>query len=196
MANIDYRAHALAAAEQSESNLQIARRLYLSYPTFAFSECPEREFNLKNLISEQYKVDIFSIHFCGSGKTGESYHKNSEFTPGKSDLDAAIISPSLFLGYLETASEATEEFKDRTRFSSIEEYKRFVGYLQRGILVPSLMPTCKEKIEWLAFFNNISAGYTDLFDNINCWIYSTQKVFEMKFSRTVSLIKPNDKIPS
>ncbi|MHA6881556.1 hypothetical protein [Ralstonia pseudosolanacearum] len=195
MANIDYRAHALTAAAQSESSSQIARRLYLSYPTFAFSECPEREFNLKNRISEQYKVDIFSVHFGGSGKTGESYHKSSEFSPGKSDLDAAIISPSLFLGYLEIASETTEEFRDRTRFPNIDEYKRFVGYLQRGIFVPELMPTCKEKIEWTAFFNNISADYTDLFDNINCWIYSTQKVFEMKFSRTVSLIKPNDKIP-
>jgi hypothetical protein len=175
---------------EKATHTTIARKIYLSYPTFSFSDHPEQEFSVKNEIANKFEVDIFSIHFGGSAQTGESYHKDSVFVPGKSDLDAAIISPSLFLRYLELTCEITDNFSDMTKFTgSTQDTYRFKKYLTRGIFVPELMPHSPAKIDWNSFFNNLSQGNLELFDNINCWIYSTQKIFELKFSKTIQLLE-------
>ncbi|MCM2549654.1 hypothetical protein [Burkholderia glumae] len=189
MSTVNYKTHALNAVANKEPDTKVARRIYLSYPTFAFRDHPDREFDLKDSIASKFGIDIFSIHFAGSGKTGESYHKTSTFIPGKSDLDTSIISAKLFLKYLEIAAEVTDQFTDRTKFKDHDEFRQFTGYLKKGILIPERMPICQEKLDWTQFFNNLSQNYIDLFDNVNCWIYSTQKIFELKFSKTIELIR-------
>lgn len=169
---------------------EIVREVYLSYPTFSFADLPKKEFLIKNAISNKFGLDIFSIHFGGSAKTGESYHKDSKFCAGKSDLDAAIISSGLFTKYLEITCEITKNFSDLTSFKiKSTQVEIFRSYLQRGVLIPEFMPQCPERTEWISFFNNLSQGNTDIFDNINCWIYSSQKLFELKFSGTIHTFK-------
>jgi hypothetical protein len=190
----DYRANIKNRLAKKVEHSVIAREIYLSYPTFSFGDHPEKEFLIKNGIAEQFGVDIFSVHFGGSAKTGESYHKTNKFEFGKSDLDAAIISPSLFLKYLEFTCVATNNFSNLTSFDTDErEIEMFRRYLLRGILIPDLMPSCDERLAWKTYFNNLSAGNISLFDNINCWIYSTQKIFEMKFAATVKILESRKK---
>lgn len=184
-----YRERIRAGLSQQTHPARIVREVYLSYPTFSFNDHPEKEFQIKDAISEKFGVDIFSVHFGGSAKTGESYHKENIFRAGRSDLDAAIISPQLFLKYLELTCEITRNFSDLTLFACKQDkIAQFRNYLQRGVFIPSLMPKCKEKSEWVTFFNNLSRGNTDIFENINCWIYSSQKTFELKFSKTIKLL--------
>ena len=169
---------------------EIARRIYLSYPTFSFDGKPDREFDIKNRISTKFNVDIFSIHFAGSGKTGESYHKENKFRAGDSDLDAAIISHRLYLQYLEESIAATDGFRDLSAYNGLtDDYKKFQQKLCCGILMPEFMPSCRLKSEWLKFFDNLSYGNTDLFRDINCWIYSSQKIYEWKFSSTIRVLE-------
>lgn len=183
-----YRESIHRALGQSASYPTIARQIYLSYPTFSFVNHPEKEFVIRNEISKFCAVDLFSIQFGGSAKTGESYHKDNFFEFGRSDLDAAIISSSLFLRYLEITLEVTDNFTDLTAFSVPEDADKIRKYISNGIFVPEIMPNCSQRIEWISFFNNLSDGNLDLFDNINGWIYSTQRVFELKFAKTVVLL--------
>jgi hypothetical protein len=172
------------------SHNAIAREIYLSYPTFSFADSPEKEFAIRNSISKQFEVDFLSVQFGGSAKTGESYHKLSSFEFGKSDLDAAIISQHLFLKYLELTCEITDSFSDLTSFDpDAAKIAMFKKYVLRGIFIPELMPNCDVRLEWNSFFNNLSQGNLDLFDNINCWIYSSQKLFEIKFAKTIRLLE-------
>jgi hypothetical protein len=166
----------------------IAREIYLSYPTFSFADHPEKEFIIRDEISRFCHVDFFSIHFGGSAKTGESYHKENFFEFGRSDLDAAIINSGLFLRYLETTLEVTDNFTDLTGFSDATDAEKIKKYISNGIFVPEFMPNCQERTEWISFFNNLSDGNLDLFDNINGWIYSTQRIFELKFAKTILLL--------
>lgn len=186
----NYRTNIKKRLESKVAHSEIAREIYLSYPTFSFFKYPEEEFSIKNGIAEQFDVDIFSIHFGGSAKTGESYHKPNKFSFGNSDLDAAIISQSLYIKYLEITCVVTNNFSDLTHFDTTEkEIEMFRKYLLRGIFIPELMPNCDERLAWRTYFNNLSAGYINLFDNINCWIYSSQKIFEMKFAATIKLLE-------
>lgn len=190
MQPLDFRDAIKAELAKGVAHSEIARRIYLSYPTFSFEGKPDREFDIKNLISTKFDVDLFSIHFAGSGKTGESYHKKSIFQPGNSDLDAAIISHSLFLKFLEETITVTNGFKDQTTFTGTnEDYELFKKRLCHGIFIPELMPTCTLKSEWMVFFENLSHGNEDLFRDINCWIYSSQKIYEWKFSSTIRLLE-------
>jgi hypothetical protein len=183
-----YRERIQRALAQSAAYPTIAREIYLSYPTFSFADHPEKEFVIRNEIARFCNVDFFSIQFGGSAKTGESYHKDNFFEFGRSDLDAAIINPGLFVRYLETTLEVTENFADLTGFADPEHAERIRKNLSNGILVPEFMPNCRERTDWLSFFNNLSEGNLDLFDNINGWIYSSQRIFELKFAKTIHLL--------
>ena len=190
MQTTEYRSAILNELKNGVGDSEIARRIYLSYPTYSFEGKPDREFDIKNRISQKYGVDIFSIHFGGSGKTGESYHKENEFRPGSSDLDAAIINNSLFQSYLEESVTVTNGFKDLTTYDGrTDDFEKFQQRLCRGIVVPEYMPSCSHRTEWITFFENLSYGNSDLFKDINCWIYSSKKIYEWKFSSTIRLLR-------
>lgn len=188
MDSSQYKAAIIEALSLGQSSAEVARRIYLSYPTYSFAKKPDREFDIKNTISTEYNVSISDIHFGGSGKTGESYHKPNTFTPGISDLDAAIINPRLYFEFLQEVVVITNGFKDLTGYNKRnDEAETFLRRLQHGILIPEYMPTCQKRTQWLKFFENLSAGNSDLFKDINCWIYSTQMIYEWKFSSTINL---------
>ena len=185
----EYKAAIVKALSLGQPAATVARQIYLSYPTYSFSGKPDREFSIKNAISTEFRVAISDIHFGGSGKTGESYHKKNQFIPGHSDLDAAIINNRLYLEFLEQVVVITDGFKDLTGYDKrVDELDMFLRRLQQGILIPEYMPLCAIRARWQQFFEALSAGNTDLFKDINCWIYSTQMVYEWKVSRTINLL--------
>jgi hypothetical protein len=162
---------------------EIVRKVYLAYPTKAFVGDEERQYLIMNEISCFLEVPIMSIQIAGSAKTGRSFHKQRDFNPGDSDLDVAIIDPSLFQKYMEIVFKDTKGYTDRTGFqirdgkSTADEY---IAYLTKGIFRADLMPSGNARNGWSKFFGLLSARHGDLFKSINAGIYMSQLFFENK----------------
>jgi hypothetical protein len=162
---------------------EIVRKVYLAYPTKAFVGDEERQYLIMNEISSFFEIPIMSIQIAGSAKTGRSFHKQRDFKPGDSDLDVAIIDPSLFQKYMEIVFKDTKGYTDRTGFqirdgkSTTDEY---IAYLTKGIFRADLMPSGSARNGWSKFFGLLSARHGDLFKSINAGIYMSQLFFENK----------------
>lgn len=162
---------------------EIIRKVYLAYPTKAFIGNEERQYVIMNEISCFFEVPIMSIQIAGSAKTGRSFHKQRDFSPGNSDLDVAIIDSNLFQKYMELIFNETRGYTDRSGFkikggkSTSDEY---IAYLTKGIFRADLMPTGEARQSWSKFFGLLSANHGDLFKSINAAIYLSQVFFENK----------------
>ncbi|RYX79979.1 hypothetical protein EON73_05960 [bacterium] len=162
---------------------EIARKIYLTYPTSALVGKEERQFEILNEISENFNVPIMSIQVVGSSKTGYSFHKQKMFNSLTSDLDIAIIDSSLFQIYTEWVFKVTNGFTDRTSFPVYDgksTYIQYVNCVAKGIFRPDLMPSGKKRLDWLKFFGQLSSKNKDLFKSINAGIYLSQTFFEFK----------------
>lgn len=185
----------------SESHVEIARKLYLTYPTNVFVGNEEMQFDIFNKISQFFNIPITSVQVVGSAKTGHSFYKNQSFVKGISDLDIAIVDANLFVQYVDKVFQLTKGFSDRTGFhrfpdgsSSFQSYKE---YLSKGIFRPDLMPSGILKAEWRSFFGRLSGKYSDTFKSINAGIYLSQTFFEQKQKQSIkdyinSKAEPND----
>lgn len=171
----------------------IARKIYLSYPTFVFKDLYEKEFKLVDDICEKFQIPLKAVQFAGSSKTGFSYSKKREFIKGKSDLDIAIIDQSLFLYYTESVFELTKSFSDLTKFGRTEDgtsfFELYKSSILKGFFRPDLMPYSDLRREWFNFFSKLSQSYIDLFSNINAGIYINEYYFITKQSQNVDLFK-------
>ena len=158
---------------------EIARKIFLCYPTNVFVDNEEVGFEILNQISIHFRVPFMSVQVVGSSKVGFSYHQDREFVPGESDLDIAIIDTSLFVKYSEIVFRVTNGYTSRQMFEQGSD-SRFTKGLAKGMMRPDLMPRCQEKNEWFDFFRQLSSRYYRLFDNINGGIYASYFFFENK----------------
>lgn len=162
---------------------EIARKLFLTYPTKVLIGDEERQFRILDAVSVRFGVPIMNIHVCGSAKTGRSFHKRTDFSPKNSDLDVAIIDARLFASCLEEGLRLSRGYSDQTRFpmraggSTFEEYRQ---YLARGIFRPDLMPVGPYRANWNDFFVALSNSHSDLFRSITAGVYLSQACFEQK----------------
>jgi hypothetical protein len=163
--------------------LDIIRKVYLTYPTMAFIGDEERQFSILNEIALYFGIAISCVHVAGSAKTGMSFHKNTPFTPKKSDLDIAIIDPELFRYYSEWAFKKSSGFTNTSVFpvlnglSTAGQYKTMIS---KGMFRPDLMPNGNLRANWKKFFGSLSYKHKDLFDSINAGIYFSTVYFEQK----------------
>lgn len=167
---------------EKKTHLEIVRKVYLTYPTKAFIDNEEKQFDILNEISIFFNIPINHIQVCGSSKVGRSFHKVSTFTPKVSDLDIAIIDPNLFMYYSEIVFKATKGFQSLTKFTSTKgnNFNNYTEYISRGIFRPDYMPSCQERAAWFKFFNELSLKHKDYFKSINAGIYQSQTFFEFK----------------
>jgi hypothetical protein len=188
---LDAKLGAMVAA--SAPHRFIARRLFLYDFGCVFSDKQDRGFQILNEICEKFKLSFSSVKVVGSAHTGYSYFKERDFVPGESDLDVAIISPSLFQDYSEKVYWMTRRYTDLTRFrrdQGVSPARDFREYLSSGQFRPDLMPSCQLKEDWFRFFNRLSNKHSDLFKNINSGIYLSEGFFEMK---TASILEAYQK---
>lgn len=162
---------------EKRSHSEIARKIYLTYPTKVLIGDEERQYSIVNEISIFFNVPIMSVQVAGSAKIGKSIHKQKDFQPGYSDLDIAIIEPSLFKKYMEYIFIETKGHSDKSRFpikggkSTAEEY---IAYLTKGIFRPDLIPSGDTRKDWNKFFGQLSSKHSDIFKSINAGIYFSQ----------------------
>lgn len=164
---------------------EIARKIYLSYPTAVFQDNLDDEFKIKNEISLFFKTPFRNIHVVGSAKTGESFFKGTKFDSTNSDLDIAIIDPQMFNYYMEHVFIFTDNYRNFTGFSSNDTKNSYEVYLSRGIFHPKFMPRCPEKIRINSFFNQLSNTYSNSFKNITMVLYASEFFFESKQAKTI-----------
>jgi hypothetical protein len=167
---------------------EIARKIYITYPTSAFVGAEEQQFEVLNEISVFFGVPISCIHIAGSAKTGRSFHKKRDFIPGVSDLDVAIVDTPLFVQYMEIVFTRSKGYFDRSTFPirrGSSTYEEYVRYLSRGIFRPDLMTICPDRAHWNDFFTRLSDKHNKLFKSINAAIYLSQSFFESKQRSTI-----------
>lgn len=175
---------AIDAGNTAKSPLnEIARKIFLSYPTAAFSGNEELEFEIMNSISMEFGVPISCVHVAGSAKTGKSFYKGTNFTPGVSDLDAAIIDTRLYTHFFEEIFSATRGYSQRQHFPikhgkiTADEY---LAYMQKGICRLDLLPYGPLRVRCEEFFNRLSNKHIAHFSKISGVIYATELFFESK----------------
>ena len=167
------------------NKLSAARKIYLSYPTAAFGDDYDVEFEIRDKIASFFEVDIHCVQFTGSAKTGWSFHARKAFQKGESDLDAAIISPEKFLSYMKLLSISTKDYTDLSGFSRTREGVSHSKIMQDNIarhtmINMKIMPSGKEKNRTREFFNKLTREYNDLFGDISVAIYGSAYFFENK----------------
>lgn len=173
---------------ERKSHSEIARKVYLTYPTMALVGDEERQFDILNEISSFFAIPINSIQVVGSAKIGQSFHKENNFTPKVSDLDVAIIDSDLFIRYSEWVFKTTKGFSNRSNFpikNGYSTYSQYSEYVSKGIFRPDLMPKGEKRAEWTKFFGGLSKKHKDLFKSINAGIYLSQTFFELKQTKAI-----------
>jgi hypothetical protein len=168
----------------------IVRKLFLLDPAYIFKNDRIIGFKILNSIAEKYRIPLGCVKIAGSSQTGFSSIKDRDFIFGESDLDIAIVSPELFQQYCETAFTVTNGYLNRTGFKDVSTADHFQSNLQIGFFRPELMPLCREKTEWLAFFKSITDRNSTIFRTINGAIYFSETFFEGKQIAEIKRLNP------
>jgi hypothetical protein len=174
---------------------EIARKIYLSYPAKAFSEKEDIQYEISNDIARYFHVPLRSVQIAGSAKTGRSFHKNKDFTPGISDLDMAIIDMHLYTDLMEYVHNFTRGYNERIHFpiqNGQSTYDEYIAYLNKGIFRPTLMPYSERRAEISSYFGLLSKAYTSLFKSISAVVYLSEAFFENKQRSAIKLHAERD----
>jgi len=171
------------------SSREMARKLYLSYPTCALAEDPETEYSIRNRFALLYQVPLSSVQIIGSAKTGFSLIKKSNFTPALSDLDIAVIYGRLFYQVWEDAYETSHGFEANRFQDPLDQnsvvivgggQQRFLSYLQRGIIAPDFLPSGTLRQRLIGDAARISTGFKKNFSKISAFFYASELFFQKK----------------
>jgi hypothetical protein len=188
MTMFDHRKNLADNRQNRTSSREMARKLYLSYPTCALIEDPETEYAIRNRFASLYAVPLTAVQIIGSAKTGFSLVKSSAFIPKTSDLDVAIIEARLFQSFWEDAYETSRGF-EATRFQDPVldgrtiiggGQQRFLSYLQRGIIAPEYLPPGHLRQRLIADGERISASHRQHFAKISAFFYASELFFQSK----------------
>lgn len=180
---VERREYIRQLASKDREPLRRAQRVFLEEPSFAITGKKDYEFDIKQRVSNYFSVPFRSIAFCGSAHLGFSPHKNTEFRPGGSDLDIAIISMNAFQDAWATLVETTKAFTDLSGFppskkkdidtpTSVREMMS-----KRGLLHLDNMPKCERFDNDRTFLDTISKKYNVMFSSVKVSFYISEYAF-------------------
>lgn len=176
---MDYREELINQVRLKRNQLDIIKHLYLIRPTCSFHENYDKADDILTEVSNFFKISISSIVVCGSAKLGFSLAKGTNFTPGSSDLDLAIIDAHIFSVYFDAILEETRNYSRGDLFigNNLTLYKKFVT---KGMINPKYMPDIKIKRDLINFSQELSIKYRSLFESVSICFYLTEKSFQNK----------------
>jgi hypothetical protein len=172
------------------NGLTLAKQEFLTDKAKYFSDKKDVYLALKKLIFEDSSIPFSMIRVCGSAYWGRSFVTNSEFKPGESDLDVALIDPMLFVRSLSEVRLLTRNFTNLTHFTSAQPNtpSLFQEYAyKKGIIRLDIMPRTKTKLALDAISLRASRQFQDHFSRVTFAIYDNEDSF------TVKQIKPAEK---
>ena len=122
------------------------------------------------------------VVFCGSAYLGFSPIKDTEFIPGESDLDVAVVDMATFQSAWMSLVEATRAFNNLTGFGIfkkpgdvVEKVKTLM--IKRGVIHLSYMPISERFDADKSFFDDLSKPYRKIFSRINASFYMSEYEF-------------------
>jgi hypothetical protein len=184
----DHRINLRDNKSKRTSPKEMARKLYLSFPTCNVATEPEVEYEIRNKYANSYDVPLSCVQLIGSGKTGFSLVKNTEFTPGRSDLDLAVIDQRLFARLWEEAHQASNGFEPNRFTDPVIDgqaivggaHRRFLDYLARGIIAPDFLPSGSLRQRLIGNADRISGQYRNYFKKTSAFFYASEYFFQLK----------------
>jgi hypothetical protein len=160
------------------------------YTTFAHpAVLTERKyFELKSDIADKFKIHPSEIVMVGSGKLGFSIkpQKRYELFGDESDIDIAIISPTLF----DTVWQIVFDYAQTDADAIWERKTSFIEYLFQGWIRPDKLPQSyllEFAKDWWKFFNTLTRTYKSF--PIKGGLYKSWYHFERYQSRAVDACK-------
>lgn len=179
----DYRQELDNQIKQNRKREEIIRNFYILRPTCSFENHYHYAEKIILEVSNHFNVPLSNILVCGSAKLGFSLAKNSDFKPGESDLDLAIVDASIFTKYFNIILKETNNYNKKHLFLSSNDQDNkalYLSFLNRGIINPIYMPNIREKTEILSFFSRLSIPYRNHFASISVCFYLSEYSFQRK----------------
>jgi hypothetical protein len=100
-----------AVGARYDSRHDRAKRIFIEERAASLASDREREYDIKNIISNYFDIPYAHVCFAGSSQLGFSVKKEKLFQPGISDLDVACIDGGLYhqawIDIIETTSAFT-----------------------------------------------------------------------------------------
>lgn len=185
----DYKQNLKDNKTQRVATREMARKLFLSYPTSVFLEKPEIEYQIRDRTARMYGVPISAIQVTGSAKAGFSLIKGKDFDPRHSDLDLAIIDTKLFATCWEEAHLISNGFSADKFNDPIDDKgatvvgggrARFLKYVQRGIINPEFLPSGPLRARIISNATRISKDFLEHFGKVTTFFYASEFFFQTK----------------
>ncbi len=166
-------------------SLQKSKIEFLTDKADYFRDKHEIYVEIKQAIFEKLAIPYSLVKVCGSAYWGHSFTTGILFTPGKSDLDIALISDSLFVKCLSEVRSQTRNFSNLVSFPQVENGPPnnviFQDYAyKKGIIRVDKMPFTKTKLNLLEVAKNLTTAHISHFSNINFFIYDSEASFVVK----------------
>ena len=189
----DPRTRIRAIASQFRDAERRARRVFFDEQSVATAEHKAEEFEIKSRIAEHFDTPYRSVVFCGSAHLGFSATKDSDFVPGGSDLDVAIINFELFQYAWTELIKATRGFSNLTKFPHGQKGLVQADLIRdmmskRGVIHLHQMPSWETFDHHKDFLLGFSEVYAHLFSTISVSFYINEYAFCWKQSSALQEI--------
>lgn len=186
----NYREIVDADLKAGTAHREIARKIFLSYPTYAFVGREDVQYQIFDAVAKYFDVPITSVTVAGSAKTGFSFLNRTAFRVGDSDLDIAVVDPTLFQRYVELVYNITNGYRNESGFNRDENGKSvaasYKSYVAKGVIRPDFLPSCKQRYQWYKLFGDLSRKHAADFRSVTGAVYLSHVFFEIKQSQAIS----------
>jgi hypothetical protein len=158
----------IKATESDEGLLDLCRKQILHGTPFIFQNKDEEFYEFRKRIGLKFNIPFYEIYITGSAKLGFSPKKEKVFDYD-SDVDVAIVSPSLYEEIMMNISDYQMQVRKNRKTITIKEmemYHSFLEYVALGWIRPDKLPISFQmnsiKDDWFGFFSSISNGKSEV----------------------------------
>lgn len=175
----------LDSKKTNEELLDFCRKYVLHGTPFVFSGRDDDFYEFRKRIANKFDIPFHEIYITGSAKLGYSPFKNKDFDYD-SDIDVAIISPSLFETIMKSISQYQVRFRKSravVRERELVMYHTFLEYVALGWIRPDKLPISFQmrtfKNDWFEFFQEISNGKSEVGNyKVNAGVFQSYERLE------------------
>jgi predicted nucleotidyltransferase len=183
--NLDEFDAELHSNNDEESIIDFCRKHVLHGTPYIFRSRDEEFYEFRKRIADKFSIPFHEIYITGSAKLGFSPHKKKPFDYD-SDIDVALVSPSLFEKIMSSISEYQMMIRKNravVRLREIEMYHSFLEYVALGWIRPDKLPVSFQmqaiKDDWFEFFRSISNGSSEVGNfKVNAGVFKSYQHLE------------------
>jgi hypothetical protein len=175
----------LEKQDTAEKHYDFCRKYVLHGTPFVFEGRDNDFYEFRKKIANEFSIPFHEIYITGSGKLGFSPFKLTEFDYD-SDIDVAIISPTLFEEIMRGISKYQMSFRKArsvVQVSELEMYHEFLEYVALGWIRPDKLPISFQMITikdgWFKFFQKMSYGKSEVGNyKVNAGVFQSYEHLE------------------